>query len=179
LGSVLAAAPVVADVHLGFDPAAGLIEGTGTLAVGVTVDATASDLRGFSLVVEFDPTVVEILSVTAGPQLVGAACPNFLYPVYPAGADSVALDGATLGCSTAGPGTIATIVFQALPRPLDGGYPATTPLVWRSAILRDGDNATIPTICDPGFIDVVRPISVDPTSWARIKADCGRGRESP
>ena len=170
LVSLLGAGPTLAQVHLAFNPAAGLIEGTGTLAVDVTVDAAAVDLRGFSAVVEFDPTVVEVLSVTPGGQITGAACPNFLYPFYTPGADSVAFDGATLGCSTDGPGAIVTIVFQALPRSLDGGYPATTPLVWRSSILRDGDNHSIVSVCDPGFIDVIRPISVDPMTWARTKA---------
>ena len=168
--SLLGTAPVLSQVHLAFDPAAGLIEGTGTLAVDVTVDAAALDLRGFSLVVGFDPGIVEVLSVSAGPQVTGASCPHFLYPFYSTGADSVAFDGATLGCSTNGPGPIVTIVFQALPQPLVGGYPAITPLLWRSAILRDGNNDPLPVICDPGYIEVIRPISVDAASWARTKA---------
>jgi hypothetical protein len=158
-----------ADVHLAFDPPDGIIEGSGSLAVHVTVDAAATDLRGFSLVVAFDRTVVEVDSVYAEGRLVDAPCPYFLHWFEDASADSVAIDGAMLGCSTSGPGRIVTIVFRALPLS-EGELFAVSPLGWRAAILRDSENATIPTIPFSGYILVVHPVSVEPATWGRTKA---------
>lgn len=164
-----AASLAFADVQLGCDPPDGIIEGSGTLAVHVTVDAAAIDLRGFSLVLAFDRTVVEVDSVYAESLLVSAPCPYFFRWFEDAAADSVAFDGATLGCSTSGPGTIVTIVFRALPLS-EGQAFAISPLGWRTAVLRDSANRTIPTICLPGYIMVLHPVSVEPATWGRTKA---------
>jgi hypothetical protein len=164
-----APAAALADVHLAFDPAIGIIEGTGTLDVDVVVDAAATDLRGFSFVVGFDDTVVEVDSVFAGDLLAGAPCAHFLYWFEDASADSVAVDGAALGCSMTGPGSVVTIRFRALPRP-GGDYPVFTALTWRSAVLRDSNNDSIPTILHPGYIIVNGPIAVAPATWGRLKA---------
>jgi hypothetical protein len=168
-------APVFAAATISFDPAVGTIEGVDTLSVHVAVDAGAVDLRGFSLVVGFDRTVVEIDTVYAGPQITGAACPHFFHWFQDATADSVAIDGATLGCSTAGPGHLATIVFRSLPRS-PGDYPALSPLAWRLVDLRDSNNASLPTILQYGLIQVVEeviPIAApepERETWGRTKS---------
>lgn len=168
-------APAAVDsVHVAFEPALATVACSTQVAVDITVDATAVDLRGFSLVVEFDPLLVEIDAVLPGPQINGGSCGTnfFFHSFYTAGDDSVGIDGATLGCSTAGPGAIARIVFRGL------GTPGSTALLFRRHVLRDSTNATVPSLGDPGWIDVDCTIPVVPTTWARTKAEY-RARGSP
>jgi hypothetical protein len=162
-------------VNLGFDPAAGITEAPVPIAVDVVVDAGATDLRGFSIVIRFDETVAEIDTIFAGPQLTGAACPHFFYVFHAAGDDSLRIDAATLGCSSDGPGVLATIVFRGLEHDLED-YPLITPLTWGEVILRDSANAALPAICNPGQLTFIGPVPVDvpeagfvPTSWAGAK----------
>ncbi len=159
-------------VHLAFDPPEALIECIGP--VHITVDSAATDLRGFSLVVEFDPLIVEVDDVEEGPLLAGADCPSFLQAFYTPGADSLVIDAAALGCSMSGAGAIVTIQFRRSPP----SSHVVTPVSLRRAVLRTGSNETIPYTTTPGEITAYCPIAVEPTTWARTKAEY-RDEESP
>jgi hypothetical protein len=162
LAAVLLAVPASgsAVVTVSFDPPSSLV-GEGTyFVVRVHVDSEAQDLRGFS----FDSSVIDPVSVTGGPLLLGAGCPNFFDDLTTgAAADSVWFDGASLGCSMVGPGLVAEIQFLAVAE-------GVSDLSWWRCILRDGDNANIPHTCVGGNVVVVGSISVEPRTWGSVKA---------
>lgn len=169
-GFPLATAGGAADVAL--VPALATIPCSLQVAVDVVVDSVA-DLRGFSLAIDFDPSLVEIDSVTVGPHVTGVPCGTFFFHVFhTAGEDSVAIDGATLGCSMVGPGTLATIHFRGL------SAPGSTAVTFQKLVLRDSANLTIASTGLPGWIDVNCSVPVVPTTWAQTKASY-RERGSP
>jgi hypothetical protein len=161
LGAALAAAQT--PVTVAFDPPDGQFECDQTLVVAITVDAAATDLRGFSLELQYDDGVVEPIAVDAGSLLTGAGCDHFLTWLNPDEDGTVAIDGATLGCSVTGPGTIATIEFAGV---ADG----TSSLACLSGTLRDGVNAPIAHTCVPGTLTYACPVPVAPTGWSELKA---------
>jgi hypothetical protein len=145
-----------------FDPpAVSLICGE-TVTIEVHVDASVTDLRGFSLVLAFDGSVINPVAVQAGSLLVDAACPYFLDWLNPAESDSVSVDGATLGCSVSGPGAILTIEFEGIE---DG----STTLGCQEGRLRTGDNAPIEFDCGEAEIDVSCPVPSRQESWGTVK----------
>jgi hypothetical protein len=145
-----------------FQPSDGFV--CDTLAVDVQVDASVSDLRGFSLVLEFDPTVVMPIAAVAGPLVTGAGCGYFFQWVNVAAVgDSIWIDGATLGCSVAGPGGIARITFVL------ADHGRTSPLGCLSGILRDGSNQTIPYVCHPATLETCPAIGVESWPWTQVK----------
>lgn len=153
-----------ADATVTFDPLNGIFTGTDTLTVQVTVDAGAVDLRGYTMVLEFDPTIVLPISVEGGSLLTGAACPIFFdWLNESAVGDSLEIDGASLGCSIDGPGNVVEMKFV-------GVTVGVSPLTCRSLELRDSLNATIPSSCVDGTIEYRIPIAVTNQSWGRVKA---------
>ena len=163
LGTALAPAPASA-VTVSFDPLHGYFVNNDTLTVDVTVDAVA-DLRGFTFVFEFNPTIVRPVTVKAGPLVTGAACPNFFTWIN-SGAigDSIDVDAALLGCSVAGPGRIIRTRWV-------GVSPGISPLRCRAnrGAMRNSNNTPIPFSCDDGTIQYERPVEVEPIHWSRAK----------
>jgi hypothetical protein len=173
LAGLLVGAPIVAAadvVQVTFDPTVTLIEQGSLFLVQVAVDAEATDLRGFSFGFSFDSTVIEPVSVTPGSLLLGAGCPLFLQDLTEvSAADSLWFDGASLGCSMVGPGSLVEIQFVAV---AVDSIPVDTPLTWWKCILRDGSNANIDHDCADGLVTVIPgPIAVEPRSWAAIKSE--------
>lgn len=150
-------------VTVSFDPPEGIFNCGETLLVDLVVDAAAADLRGFSLELTYDPAVIEPVAVNAGALLVGAACDHFFTWLNPGTPGMIAVDGAALGCSVAGPGAIVTIEFAGL---VDG----TSPLACLSGILRDGDNAPIDYTCEPGTVTYSCPVATSPVSWGALRS---------
>ena len=145
---------------LGFDPLNGII--VDTLVVSVTIDASVSDLHGFSMVLEFDPSIVIPIAVSAGDLIDGAVCPNFLsWLNATAIGDSIAVDGATLGCAVAGPGDIIDITFLGV------GF-GISPLECRRSELRNSLNVGIPHTCPDGTISRTL-IGLESKPWAAVK----------
>lgn len=136
-----------------------------TATVDVTVDAAATDLRGFSLVFEFDPNIVQPVSAARGALMTGAPCGSFLsWLNIAAVGDSIAVDGATLGCSMAGPGSI--LRFRFVP----GAFTGTSPLRCRRGVMRDALNQSVPFTGMAGSLThPCVPIDVAPGSWTQIK----------
>lgn len=107
------------------------------IEVDLWIDGGFSDLRGSSLVIEFDPLVLTPLVVTSGALLAYAACPDFVEWLNPgAGSGLIEVDLASLGCSVQGPGSILHMVFA-------GVGAGTSPLRVASAAMRDGANAPL------------------------------------
>jgi hypothetical protein len=150
-------------VTVSFDPPAGSFECEDTLVVEILVDAAATDLRGFSLQLQYDPTVIEPIAITAGGLLTGAACDHFLAWLNPGNSGTIEVDGAAMGCSVAGPGAIVRMEFAGV---ADG----TSPLACLSGVLRTGLNDPIAYTCVPGTIQYVCPVSAEATTWGSLKA---------
>jgi hypothetical protein len=147
-----------------FDPLNGVFTGNDTLTVQVTVDAGAVDLRGFTMVLEFDPSIVTPVSIEAGSLVTGAACTHFFTWLNSAAiGDSLDIDAATLGCSIDGPGNIVEMKFV-------GEALGISPVACRSVELRDSKNQTIPSTCIDGTIEYQLVIAVEENTWGRIKA---------
>ena len=159
-----AAGSAAADATISFDPLNGVFTGADTLTVQVTVDVGAADLQGYTMVLEFDPSIVAPISVEGGSLLTGAACPNF-FTWLNSGAvgDSLEIDAAALGCSIDGPGNVVELKFV-------GVSVGVSPLTCRSLDLRDSLNDTIPSSCVDGTVEYRIPIAVTEQTWGRVKA---------
>lgn len=161
--AALAAATAPAQTVVSLVPPSGYFQCGQTWTIDVTVDAGATDLRGCSLVVAFDNNVIRPISVSAGALVNGAACPNFTHWFGPATADSVAVDVATLGCSVAGPGSVARITFE-------GHAGGISPITLRSALLRTGLNAEIPYTAVDAQVQYDCAVAEERPSWGSLKS---------
>jgi hypothetical protein len=162
-----------APIVVSFDPIPALTDtlGADTLCVSVTIDAAATDVRGYSLVFEYDNTSVAFAGANAGSLMVNAGCGNF-FTVLDAAADSIWIDAATLGCSFAGPGEMAELCFTWVECEIQG-----QPLTCRvdadtlgANEIRDGLNQSVPYSVVDGLIIVDCPIAVESRSWGKTKA---------
>jgi hypothetical protein len=145
-----------------FDPSPGFV--CDTLLVDVKIDASVTDLRGFTFVFEFNPAVVKPIAAVAGPLETGAACGNFFQWINAAAVgDSIYVDGATLGCSVAGPGSIIQLTFATL------SHGATSSLQCRSGSMRNALNQDIPYTCHAGSLRTCPGIATEPQPWTRVK----------
>lgn len=163
LACLLLAGAAGAQTVVSLVPSSGSFQCHETWSLDVMVDASATDLRGCSLVIEFDDHVIRPISVTAGALVAGAACPNFTYWFGPAAADSVAVDVATLGCSVSGPGSVARIVF-------DGFAGGTSAITLRRGDLRTGLNADIPFTAVDAQVNYDCAVDTHPAGWGSLKA---------
>lgn len=180
LGSLLGLLPftapprAAADITLSFDPPDSMITLTSppeTLTVAFRVDTGTDTLKGYSVVLEYDSTIVRAIDVTEGPFMAGGACgPSFFHWLNEgAVGDTVAVDGAALDCpGRTGSGTLFEMQFIAVTS--DSGQ--VSPLSCRNVRLRDPHNDP-PHIqdCLPGSIRIeFPPISVEAETWGRMKA---------
>lgn len=175
LGLLLFTAPprAAAGITLFFDPPDSMITLTmppETLTVAFRIDTGADTLKGYSVVLEYDSTIVKAIDVAPGPFLAGGACDSsFFYWFGGAVGDSVAVDGAALGClGRIGTGTLFEMQFIAVTT--DSGQ--VSPLTCRNVRLRNPHNDSLDVYtCEPGSIRVeFPPISVEAASWGRMKA---------
>jgi hypothetical protein len=165
LAAITGLAPVTAArAALGFQltPASGIF--CDTLTVDVTVDASVSDLRGFTFVFEFDPTKIVPISVQRGPLVTGASCGSFFQWLNSAAiGDSIYADGALLGCSVNGPGSILRMKFVGVTQ-------GTSFLRCRSSTLRDSLNQNMPHTCPQVNVRYsCTPIAVERNRWTSLK----------
>jgi len=166
LAAVLLAAPSARAQSLEFvpQPPSGQFFCPETLSVELTIDAAVVDLRGYSLVLSYDPVILNPVSVSPGSLVDGAACGNLLQWLDPGNNDgSLEVDLALLGCSTNGPGSVLTIVFEGIGEGNSG-------LDCVQTIFRDSLNAEIPVNCAPIVVTYSCPVPNLPPSWGSLKA---------
>jgi len=131
----------------------------------IRVEADAfPDLKGYHLIFEFDPTIVQLLGALPGDVLTGASGAYFsaLVPDVSAPADSASYDAAMLDGSTAGPGVLVYFRFRALQAGLSS-------VICRRVDYRDSNNAQTFPGCTGGQIRVVGATEVLRPSWGRMK----------
>ena len=158
---VVTTVPVSAGT-VSFDPVESLAA-CDTVTLDVMIDDEIVDLRGFSFVFEFDPSIVTPVSVEPGSAVEGASCPNFAtWPNESAIGDSIWVDGVLLGCSIDGPGSFIRIRFV-------GVNDGVSEIACRSGMLRDSANQDIPFTCVQGSIEIDCNTPTESNSWGRIK----------
>lgn len=163
---LLLAAPAQAQTAaVSFDPAQSSIVCTETGTIEVVIDEAIDDLRGFSMIIAFDPELITPVTVEAGGLVAGAGCPHTLFWVNPDGTGTIEVDGALLGCSIQGPGAILSIVFEAAE-----GVEGETALTCQSLTLRDSQNADIPAECAEATVEVTCSVNTHRTVWGTVKA---------
>ena len=95
------------DTLVSFDPLHTIVISNDTLVVDVVIGSDIIDLRGFSWIVQFDPTIVTIVKVEPGSLLNSASCDDFVYWLNEGSVvNTIEVDHATLGCSVSGPGAV-------------------------------------------------------------------------
>jgi hypothetical protein len=134
-----------------------------TWTIDVVLDGATTDLRGFSLVFEYDNSIITPHAVSVGGLVMGATCPNFLSWVGPPSADNLKVDVANLGCSVSGPGTILSIVFE-------GENAGTSSISVREGEMRDGTNTPIAFTSNVVSVHYDCAVPVDEASWGALKA---------
>ncbi len=123
------------------------------------------DLKGYQLIFEFDPTIVQLLGAAPGNVLTdspgawfGALVPDVVAPPDSAWYDAARLDGAT-----AGPGVLVYFHFKALQE-------GVSPVACRHVDYRDSNNAQTLPGCTSGQIRVIGAVLAQERSWGRVKA---------
>lgn len=147
-----------------FEPAYQEVFQDSTLCVDVMLDELVMGVTGYHLLIDFDETLLEVVSVEEG--ALQDTCDETFLEWYDEGqpSDALLIDGAILGSWVNGPGSLVTICFHAM-------APGLTPLEFLHVELRDIDNHEIPVGNVPGLVEIVaEPTPVERSSWGIIKS---------
>jgi len=133
------------------------------LTVDLTIDSAVSDLQGFSLVLDYDPAILEPVAVSAGTLVDQASCGHSLHWLDPGDNDgSLVVDLALLGCLVEGPGVVLTLQFQGLGE-------GSTNLDCSQSVFRDSINDDIPVLFAPIAVTYSCPVSTETQTWGVLK----------
>jgi hypothetical protein len=146
-------------------PETSYVEVGDTFGVSIEVDSNAVELKGFDIVLSFDPEVLDVVSVAQG-SLMKEGGTTFWH--YREDSSSVEMISAVLGTglSVDGPGILAVITFAA--SDID-----RSDLVMAEVDLRDVDNRAIPFQLRHGVVYVAGlDISEDQTSPRNLHPAC-------
>jgi hypothetical protein len=132
--------------------------------VEITVDSTLSSLMGYDVTVSFDASIIEFVDAEEGPLPMSASATTFFYWWQPGGAaDTVAVNGAVLGTTVDGPGTLFKLKFKAK-------MVGTTTIEITRSDLRTGTNTAISHTTKLGTVIVDEDIPVESVTWGRLKS---------
>lgn len=148
---------------LSFVPSAAEVNCNEIVEIDVTIDGGAVDLRGYSIEIEYDSTLLQLIDVVPGQLMVDAPCDPFLWWTL-LDPDRMLIDAAGLGCSVAGPGAIARLRMKGL---ADG----VSPLTGASVILRNSANLPIAASWTNGQVLVNCPVDNASSAWSTLKAE--------
>jgi hypothetical protein len=139
-----------------------VIVGT-TFSVRVTTDAF-SDLKAFSVIFQYNPSVLQLVGASPGDVLTSSGNPYsaFLVPDNTAPADSAWYDAALLIGSTSGPGILNFFTFKAL-------QTGVSLIECRLVDFRDSQNVQTLPACVGGRVEVTGPTPARRGTWGRIK----------
>ena len=148
-----------------FDPAYQEVFEDSVVCVDVAVDELVQGITGYHLEIDFDQTLLDVISVEEAELPTGYPGETFLFwSMVGDPPDTLLIDGGFLGGSVDGPGSLVTICFHAV-------APGLTPLEFFNVEIRDLDNVVIPVGDVPGVIEIVaEPTAVNRESWGVIKA---------
>ena len=161
--ALVAAAPAAA-VTVGPVPPDTTVNVSDVFDIRIVTDAFP-DLKGFSVIYRYDPTMLQLISASPGDVLTSSGNPFVAQLVsdYTAPADSAWYDAAMLVGTTQGPGILNFFRFKALAI-------GVTFLECRLVDFRDSQNVQTLPLCNTGRVVVVGPTPVRPATWGRIKS---------
>jgi hypothetical protein len=160
-GAARAQAPLVS-----IDPANTYVPHNTIITLAVRVSAETTSLMGYNIAVVFDPGVLQLQSVDEGGLPLGSGFETFFRVLNPADPDSVHVNGAILGNTVDGPGTLFTLTFRAWAP----STTRTTQVVIASSVLRNGVNENITHTVQNGTVIVETPIAVRSATWGTVKS---------
>lgn len=129
----------------------------------IAVDiAEASDLYGFQFDVTYDPSILQLQSISEGPFLATAGSTFFIPGTIDNGAGDASSNADSLlgpGPGAAGSGTLAILDFRAIAS-------GTSALSLANIILLDSNLNNIAFTSTDGSVTVSSPSVPEPSSWA-------------
>jgi uncharacterized membrane protein YczE len=135
-------------------------------SLNIEVNALTTELMGYNIAVAFDSSIITLQSVTEGTLPLGSSYPTFFEWLNPPPSDSVHVNGAILGNTVDGPGTLFTLTFKGA----DLEVTLSTYVTIVFSILRDGVNQNIVHTVKSGWVRVEPPVAAEPRTWGGVKA---------
>lgn len=160
-GAARAQGPLVS-----IDPATTYVPHNTVFTLGVHVSAETASLMGYNIAVTFDPAVLQLQGVAEGSLPLGSGYETFFFRLNPSDPDSVHVNGAILGHTVDGPGTLFTLTFR-------GWAPSTTrttQVTIATSVLRNGVNENIAHAVQGGTVIVETPIATHSATWGEVKS---------
>ncbi len=145
-----------------FDPSFQEVTVYETCQVAVAINDEILGVTGYDFLIGYDPLVVEPVGVAEGSLPAGYDGDTFLYWDIDE-MNRLLVNGALLGGSVDGPGTLVLIEFMGL---ADG----TSEVLFVDGEMRDIENNAIATGWQGASIQVLGAVPVERCSWTSIKA---------
>lgn len=136
----------------------------GSFTLRLVTDAFP-DLKGFETIHSFDAGKLQLTGANPGDVLTSSGNPYsaFLVPDTAAPPDSAWYDAAMLVGSTAGPGILVFLNFNAV-------AVGDSPLQCQLVDFRDSQNVKTVPNCVSGLVHVVGPVPTRKETWGRLKS---------
>ena len=139
------------------------------VVLGIDVSADVTELMGYDIGITFDHSLLDLEQVAEGPLPAGSSDTTFFYYWYDplvTGPDSIHVNGAILGTTADGSGTLFTIEFQVH----EVTRPETTDVRITYSELRNGVNQTITHTTSGGVVIIEPTIAVNHATWGKVKS---------
>ena len=161
---MFASSPALAQADLFVSPADTTVLAGDEFEVRIEIDADLLSMMGYDVVVAFDSSLVQLLSVTEGSLPPTGPSGSFFFWFNPGVPNTIVhVNGAVLGTTVDGPGVLFTIHFKAL-------VVGVTPIVIAFSDIRDSTNTAIPHNALSTTVVIDSPIPVEPVTWGGMKA---------
>jgi len=148
---------------ISIEPMTTLVEPGDLFALDVTINDEVLGVTGYDLVIDFDEALLDIVNVVEGALPAGSPPTYFWWTDEGTESHSIVINGAVLGHSVDGPGTLAQLRFHALAL-------GVTPIHFVSVQLRHLDNTPIAVTPIDGEVTIEWVTPVDLSTWSRVKA---------
>jgi hypothetical protein len=148
---------------ISIEPATKFVEPGNLFALDVRVNDEVFGITGYDLVIDFDETIIEIVNVVEGALPASSPPTYFWWTDDGTPSQAIVINGAVLGHSVDGPGTLAQLRFHALAL-------GVTPIHFVSVDMRHLDNTPIAVTPIDGTVTVEWVTSIEPSTWGRVKA---------
>jgi hypothetical protein len=159
---VAGAAQALPGPTISIEPMTMLVEPDDLFALDVNISDEVLGVTGYDLIIDFDEALLEVVNVIEGSLPAGSPPTYFWWTDEGTGSHSIVINGAVLGHSVDGPGTLAELRFRALAL-------GVTPIHFVSVQLRHLDNSPIAVTPIDGEITIEWVTPVDPSTWSKVK----------
>lgn len=129
----------------------------------IVVNDTVAGLMGYDVTVQYDPSFLEVVSVSEGALLRDSGYATFFYWLNRGcGCDFIIVNGSILGDVVDGPGTLFTITFNSIKS-------GTIPAVIHQSDIRNDQNESLTHRTQNGIVIIEPPIGTENSTWSRVK----------